>query len=77
MLTDMTPGKLANLLGDAIAKDADISQLADIINEHFLNGAWGDETTTMSPVFLKDIRGIIIAAYKVGFARGAESAGGL
>lgn len=76
MSEKITPGQLANLIGDAIADDADSKELAKIINEKFLFGFWADESQPLRercPCFLKDIRGVIVAAYKVGFERGVES----
>lgn len=69
----LTVGEIMEKLADLIDKDAIIRTICDHIDREFLFGAWGDEMKEIASIkFVKDMRGAIVAAYKLGKKRGAN-----
>jgi hypothetical protein len=52
-------------LAKLIDKDTDIDTVVDYIDEYFIFGSWGFRVG-MDVVLVRDLRGIIVAAYKRG-----------
>lgn len=66
----LTLGTIATRIREAM--EANASELSrkdiacDIIDRDFLFGAWGDKWTDYDVNLLRDIRGLILAAYMAG-----------
>lgn len=66
----ITLSDIVSRIGTAL--DAEASEesrryiACDIIDRDFLFGAWGDRWTEADLLLLKDLRGLIIQAYKAG-----------
>jgi hypothetical protein len=56
-------GKFVDELRTLIDQGKDGNALSDYLDEEFLFGAWGHICDKLDPLFLKDVRGFIIAMY--------------
>jgi len=62
-------------LGDVVGRIADAYDRAgtlaacDVIDVEFLGGCWHNELNDREPPLLRDLRGIILAMYKLGQER--------
>lgn len=69
----LTLGEIIERMGralDADASDESRREIAsDILDRDLLFGAWGNRWTEQDWLLLRDIRGAIVTAYKVGKSR--------
>jgi hypothetical protein len=66
-----TLGDFIEGMGDLIDSDASTDKVVDFIDKEFLFGAWGHRVG-MDILFMCDLRGALVAAYKCGKNRSAS-----
>jgi len=63
-LAKKTLGEMVDGVKSLIDSGASDDQLADYLDKEFIMGAWGDVCKTLPELFLRDIRGFIVAMYR-------------